>query len=63
MNRKRVVGLAFTYVGAVVGAGFSSGREIWRFFARHSLSGLYAIAIVAVFFIVLAPLFFKMGKK
>lgn len=63
MDRKRVVGLAFTYVGAVVGAGFSSGREIWRFFARHSLSGIYAIVITAVFFIILAPLFFRLGKK
>jgi len=63
MNKKRVIGLAFTYVGAVVGAGFSSGREIWRFFARHSGSGIYAIGIVMLFFIILAPIFFKLGKK
>ena len=63
MNKKRVVGLAFTYVGSVVGAGFSSGREIWRFFARHSVSGVYAVGIVAVFFTILAPVFFKLGKK
>ncbi len=63
MNKKRIIGLAFTYVGAVVGAGFSSGREIWRFFARHSGLGIYGIGIVMIFFIILAPLFFKLGKK
>lgn len=63
MSKKKIIGLAFTYVGAVIGAGFSSGREIWRFFARHSTSGIYAIGVVALFFIVLAPLFFKLGKK
>ncbi len=63
MNKKRVIGLALTYVGAVVGAGFSSGREIWRFFARHSGSGIYGIGIVMIFFIILAPLFFRLSKK
>ncbi|MFW6022845.1 MAG: hypothetical protein ACOCQW_04985 [Halanaerobiaceae bacterium] len=63
MNKKRAVGLAFIYVGTVVGAGFSSGQEIWRFFARHQESGIYSVLLVSIFFTILAPLFFRLGKK
>lgn len=63
MNIKRSIGLSFIYVGAVIGAGFSSGQEIWRFIARHGIAGIYIIPIIAIFFIVLAPLFFKLGKN
>lgn len=32
--------VAFTYIGAVIGAGFASGQEILKFFAAFGLSGL-----------------------
>lgn len=60
---KRAVGLAFIYIGSVVGAGFLSGQEIWRFIARHGKVGFSVVIITGIFFIVLAPILFKSGKK
>ncbi|MTI61897.1 MAG: hypothetical protein FH762_18285 [Firmicutes bacterium] len=58
-----IIGIAFIYVGAVVGAGFSSGQEIWKFFACHRIHGLYGIGLAGVFFTGLVPRFFVLGKK
>ncbi len=63
MSKRKVLGIAFTYVGAVVGAGFSSGQEIWRFFARHQSKGLLAVITVGLFFCLLAPLLLQLGKR
>jgi len=63
MDIKRALGLAFVYIGAVIGAGFASGQEIWYFIASHQIWGICSICIISVFFIILAPLFFIMTKK
>ncbi|MEJ6951957.1 YkvI family membrane protein [Natronospora cellulosivora (SeqCode)] len=63
MDKKRATAIALTYVGAVVGAGFSSGQEIWRFFARHQGRGVFALLVVALFFVVLAPLILLYAKN
>lgn len=38
---RRVVFVAVSYVGAVVGAGFGSGREVLQFFASYGQGGLW----------------------
>ncbi len=38
---RRVIFVAVSYVGAVVGAGFGSGREVLQFFAAYGMSGLW----------------------
>ncbi|MCG8514977.1 MAG: hypothetical protein MI740_12605 [Halanaerobiales bacterium] len=62
MLKKRGVVIALTYVGAVIGAGFSSGQEIWRFFGRHQSYGLLALLITGLFLVGLAPLLFRLSK-
>ena len=62
MLTKRGIGIALTYVGAVIGAGFSSGQEIWRFFGRHQAYGILAILITGLFFFGLAPFLFRLSK-
>jgi uncharacterized membrane protein YkvI len=42
--------LAAVYVGAVVGAGFGSGREILHFFASHGAEGLWGCALAGLLF-------------
>jgi uncharacterized membrane protein YkvI len=44
------IGIAFTYVGAVVGAGFASGQEIYQFFTRFGAGGSCGIAIAGCLF-------------
>lgn len=63
MNIKRALGLAFIYVGAVIGAGFASGQEIWQFIARYQIWGIPVICIISFFFIILGPLFFNMVRR
>ena len=56
MKNISALGVAFTYVGTIVGAGFASGQEIKKYFADFGLYGLLGICITAV-------LFFCLGKK
>lgn len=48
--RRRGLDLAAGYVGAVVGAGFASGREIAHFFARYGLPGLVGALLAGLLF-------------
>ena len=48
--RGRWVGPAAGYVGAVVGAGFASGREIQHFFAAHGAQGLAGAMLAGALF-------------
>lgn len=48
--RRRWPGLAATYVGTVVGAGFASGQEIQQFFARYGARGLLGVALAGALF-------------
>ncbi len=45
------VGLA--YVGAVVGAGFASGQEIYQFFSRHGAMGMWGLVLSGALFFLL----------
>lgn len=45
-------GLAASYIGAVVGAGFASGREVFHFFARYGEPGLLGAVLAGVLFAV-----------
>ena len=45
LNALNVAGL---YVGAIIGAGFASGREIWQFFGLFGEKGIYGVVIFAI---------------
>lgn len=42
--------IASAYIGTVVGAGFSSGQEILRFFTAYGWAGMWGVLIVTVLF-------------
>ena len=42
---KQVAGIAATFIGTVVGAGFASGQEIYQFFSRHGFYGIAGILL------------------
>lgn len=44
--------IALMYVGALMGAGFASGKEMWQFFGVFGLEGLKGVAVAAVFLLV-----------
>lgn len=49
MKYRWVLGVAATYVAAVMGAGFASGKEIYEFFTRYGLSGLFGTGLLSFF--------------
>lgn len=51
--------VACVYAGAVIGAGFASGREVWIFFVRYGPFGAVGLATAAVLFCLLAPILMR----
>lgn len=47
----RVLQVAFTYIGTVVGAGFATGQEIIQFFTRYGRVAVVTILITTILFI------------
>lgn len=42
--------IAGVYIGAVIGAGFASGQEIWRFFGLYGSGGFAGLALSSLLF-------------
>lgn len=52
-HKLNILGVALVYVGAILGAGFASGREIWQFFGVFGDAGLIGVALVGLLFVLL----------
>jgi len=46
-----VLGIAGTYIGTVIGAGFASGQEVYQFFGHFGLWGALGICLAAALFV------------
>jgi len=53
--------IAFTFIGAIIGAGFASGQEIRRFFVDYGLVGYFGFILVSVLFFLLGQKIMNMG--
>jgi uncharacterized membrane protein YkvI len=47
----KILQVAFTFIGTVVGAGFATGREILQFFTQYGWTAVFAIVISALLFV------------
>lgn len=56
-------GIAATYVGAIIGAGYASGQEILQFFNAFYEKGLISLVVATVLFIVAAYIPMMLGRK
>ncbi|BDG61334.1 YkvI family membrane protein [Caldinitratiruptor microaerophilus] len=59
----RVLQVAATYMGTVVGAGFASGQEALRFFASFGRAGLWGIAVTTVLLCAFGALVMDLGRR
>lgn len=53
--------IAFTFIGAVIGAGFASGQEIRKFFVDYGLIGFAGFILVSLLFMILGEKVMNMG--
>lgn len=50
MPRNNIFPVAAAYCGAVIGAGFATGREVVEFFSVHGREGIYGVALATALF-------------
>lgn len=55
--------IAFLYIGAIMGAGFASGREIWQFFGVFGWQSYMGIAFVAILFVCFGVIPIKISQR
>src|SRR5690606_29938298 len=56
-------GIASTYVGTIIGAGYASGQEILQFFNAFFEKGLISLVVATILFIVAAYVPMMLGKR
>lgn len=59
---KRALGVAFAYVGIVVGAGFASGMEAFQYFVSYGTGGFWGILLAGVVMALAAIAFLTFGS-
>jgi uncharacterized membrane protein YkvI len=59
----RILSLAAVEVGALVGGGFASGREVHEYFARHGDGGRAGIVLFAILIAILGGLFLEAARR
>lgn len=59
----RILALASVEIGALVGAGFASGREVHEFFVRHGAGGRVGIALFALLLALLGGLLLEAARR
>ncbi|MCK4259411.1 MAG: hypothetical protein KAX49_10560 [Halanaerobiales bacterium] len=57
-----ILKIALTYVGAVIGAGFASGQEIFEFFVQYGDKGMIGLFGAGVLFILGGIIFLKLAQ-
>ena len=45
---KEIISIVLVIIGALVGAGFASGQEIYSFFYLYGINGLFGIIIMCI---------------
>ena len=52
-NKLNALNISVMYIGAIMGAGFASGRETWQFFGVFGKGGIAGAIVFAVLFMIL----------
>ena len=57
---KEIISIVLVIIGALVGAGFASGQEIYSFFYLYGINGLFGIIIMCI--LIVHPLLLGLMK-
>lgn len=63
MINKGCMKIAFTYIGAIVGAGFATGQEIYQFFTVFKLKGIIGAVLSTIGFVLFAIMYLDIIYK
>lgn len=59
---KKVLRVAFAFVGVVVGAGFATGQEIMQYFVAFGINGVWGAVLSAVIMSLMAMIILQLGS-
>ena len=62
-NKIGIFGVAFMYIGTIMGAGFASGREIWQFFGCFGDQAKIGVGVAGILFILIGVFTAYIAKK
>lgn len=63
MREKNIIKIASIYVGAILGAGFASGREITEYFVCYGYKGIYGLILSGILFATIGSAVMYMAYK
>lgn len=59
---KKVLRVAFAFVGVIVGAGFATGQEVMQYFVAFGAAGIWGAVLSAVIMSLLAMIILQLGS-
>ena len=62
VSRKKILSVAFAYVGILTGAGLASGRELVQYFISFGRAGMAGIVIIAVLYMLFGKMILSLGS-
>ena len=62
MSYKNVVGIALSFIGLLVGAGFATGQEVVQYFTSFGISGMWGILVAGLVMTLAGTVFLQLGS-
>lgn len=62
VSRKKILSVAFAYVGILTGAGLASGRELVQYFISFGRAGMAGVVIIAVLYMLFGKMILSLGS-
>lgn len=61
-STKKILSIAFAYVGILTGAGLASGRELVQYFISFGMAGIVGVAVIAVLYMLFGKMILSLGS-
>lgn len=61
-STKKILSIAFAYVGILTGAGLASGRELVQYFISFGMAGIVGVTVIAVLYMLFGKMILSLGS-
>ncbi|QRP60832.1 YkvI family membrane protein [Corynebacterium minutissimum] len=62
MSYKNVAGIALSFIGLLVGAGFATGQEVVQYFTSFGINGIWGIVVAGLVMTLAGTVFLQLGS-